>query len=96
MRRLVLLFCLFSVSAASGQPAPGKQIIHHTQAWYSINTAFRFSEHWGAVGDVHTRTEGLAEDGVFWLVRLGGAYWIQGNSPSLPESPGFGKIRLPG
>ncbi len=80
MRRLVLLFSFFAC-AASAQTTTSKQIIHHTQAWYSINTALRISEQWGVVGDLHVRTEGLAEDGVFWLLRVGGVYWIQGEYP---------------
>jgi len=80
MRRIVFLLLLFSF-AASAQSTSSKQIINHTQAWYSINSSLRFSQRWGAVGDIHVRTEGLSENGVFWLVRAGGVYWIQGKYP---------------
>ncbi len=78
-----LLYCLvFVTSVAWGQTAtPSKQLVYHTQSWYALNSTFRFSERWGAVGDLHIRKDGMLDRDYFYFLRIGVVYWIQGKYP---------------
>ena len=81
MRGALLLCLLFTGLIATSQNTPtAKQINQHTQSWYSLNSTFRFSDHWGAVADFHSLNDGLIENN-FLFLRFGGVYWINGKQP---------------
>ncbi|MCP4882859.1 MAG: DUF2490 domain-containing protein [Flavobacteriales bacterium] len=75
MRRFTtVLIILFVCAAAQGQTE--KEINNQAQFWTSINSTWRFSDHWGAMGDFHIRRTNFIQDPNFYFLRLGGVYWI--------------------
>jgi Protein of unknown function (DUF2490) len=75
-----LLLCLQGIGIAAQAT---RQLNYHTQSWYAVNSTLRVSERWGVVCDFHTRHDGLADREYFYLLRIGGIYWIQKKYPVL-------------
>jgi hypothetical protein len=59
---------------AQGQPE--KEINEQAQVWLSVNSTLRFTDRWGAVGDVHVRRNDFLEDPSFHLLRFGAHFWL--------------------
>jgi hypothetical protein len=62
---------------ASGQDThPAKEVRDQTQVWLSLNSTTRVTNAWGVIADVHARrTAGLSLPS-FYLLRVGGQYWL--------------------
>ena len=75
---LVLLLPFFAL----GQTPTEKVVKQQTQAWVSINTITKFSDHWGVAADAHIRTNGIFQDNNFYFLR-GGISYIPNASVSL-------------
>lgn len=72
----IILLALFLYPLAAHSQAE-KVINSHTQAWTSLNTAIRLKGHWGMMADFHVRrTEQFIQNPNFYLLRLGGSYYI--------------------
>lgn len=74
-------FLLFCMAATAQVATSAKTINQHTQTWYALNNTIRLSERWGVVCDFHTRHDGLASRENFYLLRIGGVFWIQKKYP---------------
>ncbi|ATL45703.1 hypothetical protein COR50_00190 [Chitinophaga caeni] len=72
MRKLLLLLSLPIHVYAQQQ----KVINHQQQTWFSINSTFRISKHFGAVGDIHVRRTDFLERPSFYFARAGAGYWV--------------------
>lgn len=69
----IMLFVLFPIIVLS-QVQTDKVIKEHTQAWLSLNTINKFSDHWGIIADAHIRTNGILQDNNFYFIRGGITY----------------------
>ena len=70
MKNAWLIFVLFTPAIVRAQtivPAE-KETTTYVQSWISINSAFRFSNRWGAVGDFHIRRNNFLNDDYFYFV----------------------------
>ena len=75
MKRItVILICLIFFLSAEAQSE--KEIYDQVQFWTSINSTWRFSDRWGAMGDFHIRRDDFIKDPNFYFVRAGGVYWL--------------------
>ncbi|HLO80455.1 MAG TPA: DUF2490 domain-containing protein [Chitinophagaceae bacterium] len=72
-----VLFVLMMVNVVAIKSQTKKEVTHHAQTWLSINSTYRFSEHWGILGDFHYRSTIAFKDPRFYFIRVGGHYWIQ-------------------
>ena len=78
----ILLLLLPAIVEAQTNTVPSqKEITSYTQTWISINTAFRFSNRWGAVGDFHFRSDNFFKNDYFYFARVGGVYWVKDRYP---------------
>jgi hypothetical protein len=68
---IILLTACFSMFSQSE-----KDINAQAQFWTSINSTWRFSDHWGVMGDFHIRRTDFLKDPNFYFVRAGGVYWF--------------------
>lgn len=68
---LILLTSCFSVFSQSE-----KVINEQAQFWTSINSTWRFTDHWGVMGDFHIRRTDFLKDPNFYFLRAGGVYWF--------------------
>ena len=68
-RGLLLLPALLP-AAAHGQ-SPEKETRVQYQAWWSLNSTWRLSDRWGAVGDFHVRRNDFLAEPSFDLLRFG-------------------------
>ena len=74
----ILLLLLPAIVEAQTNTVPSqKEITSYTQTWISINSAFRFSNRWGAVGDFHFRSDNFFKNDYFYFARVGGVYWVK-------------------
>lgn len=79
---IFFLILFFPIELSTGQNVPSeKQVTHYTQSWFSINSTFRFSNHWGMVADIHVRRDDFVMDDYFYFLRAGVGYWISGKYP---------------
>jgi hypothetical protein len=62
---LMLFFSLFGMA----QTPVEKVVNHQIQSWFSINSNFKFSEHWSLLGDFHIRQNDFIEKNNFYFVR---------------------------
>jgi len=69
-----LIFLLILCLSAKAQDK--KEINNQVQFWTSINSTWRFSDHWGAMGDFHIRRDDFIKDPSFYFLRAGGVYWF--------------------
>jgi hypothetical protein len=76
-RLLLFLLSYGFVMPIAAQTVPQKEVRQQVQTWVSINSIYRFSERWGAMGDVHIRRNDFVQDPSFYFLRLGADYWIQ-------------------
>lgn len=70
----LILFCIGLSLRIYAQTE--KEINEQIQFWTSINTTWRFSDHWGAMGDFHIRRNDFIQDPNFYFLRMGGVYWF--------------------
>ncbi len=70
----LVLFLAFDLCWS--QEALEKEINDQAQFWTSINSTWRLSDHWGAMGDFHIRRNDFLKDPNFYFLRLGGVYWF--------------------
>lgn len=75
----VLLLLLMAGDNLKAQ-TNSKEIIDQYQTWVSINNVMRISGKWGAMADVHLRSNHFFESISFFLVRIGGVYWLTDNT----------------
>lgn len=68
---IILLTACFSVFSQAE-----KEVNEQAQFWTSINSTWRFSDHWGVMGDFHIRRTDFLQDPNFYFVRAGGVYWF--------------------
>lgn len=73
MKRPLLPLLLLPLLAHGQQQ---KEINTQSQSWFSINSTFRFNDHWGAVGDLHIRRNNFLADNSFYFIRGGAGYWL--------------------
>lgn len=57
-----------------GQAQTEKTVNQQMQAWVSLNTITKFSDHWGIVADAHIRTNDFFKDNNFYFLRGGLTY----------------------
>ncbi|MFT5647989.1 MAG: hypothetical protein ACI976_002685 [Aureispira sp.] len=67
---------LFSIFILSAKAQTEKEINNQIQFWTSINSTWRFSDHWGVMGDLHIRRNDFLKDPDFYFLRAGGVYWF--------------------
>ncbi len=75
MKQTITLL-LFSIFILSANAQAEKEINNQVQFWTSINSTWRFSDHWGAMGDFHIRRNDFLKDPDFYFLRAGGVYWF--------------------
>lgn len=76
----LLLGCLFSSLLLTAQTSPPKkEVKDQWQSWISMNSTFRLSDHWGAIGDIHIRRTDFVSEPNFYFLRGGGGYWLNDN-----------------
>jgi hypothetical protein len=71
---ILVISLIFSFSNLWAQQE--KSINQQTQAWLSINSSSRITEHFGVIGDFHVRRNDFLNESNFYFARLGGAFWI--------------------
>lgn len=76
----VILLLMTGISYRSEAQSNSKEIIDQYQTWVSINNVVRISGRWGAMADVHLRSNHFFESASFFLVRIGGVYWLTDNT----------------
>ena len=83
MKNAWLIFLLFTPSIVQAQTIvpTEKETTTYVQSWISINSAFRFSNRWGAVSDFHVRRDNVFKNDYFYFVRAGGVYWVNDKYP---------------
>ncbi len=62
-----LTLILFSIFILSAKAQTEKEIDNQVQFWTSVNSTWRFSDHWGAMGDVHVRRNDFLKDPNFYF-----------------------------
>lgn len=67
-----LLLCINTYAQSQND----KQVNNNFQSWISLNTTWRFGDHWGATGDVHMRRNNFVTDPSFYTFRVSGGYWF--------------------
>ncbi len=75
MKRLII-FLVFITTWLSAKAQTEKEINNQVQFWTSINSTWRFTDHWGAMGDFHIRRNNFIQDPNFYFLRAGGVYWF--------------------
>lgn len=75
-RSIICLIAFMIFSSSWSQQVTEKEINDQAQFWTSINSTWRFSDHWGAMGDFHLRRTNFLQDPNFYFLRLGGVYWF--------------------
>ncbi|MFY0672326.1 MAG: DUF2490 domain-containing protein [Bacteroidia bacterium] len=73
--RAIIICLLVSICSISFSQET-KFINHQNQAWFSINSSSRITEHFGLIGDFHIRRNDFLAESNFYFARLGGAFWI--------------------
>lgn len=71
----IALACINWLNVFS-QEQQEKEINNQAQFWTSVNSTWRLSNRWGAMGDFHIRRTDFIKDPNFYFLRLGGVYWI--------------------
>ena len=71
-----VLILLMTFNKSWAQQTQDKEINDQVQFWTSINSTWRLSDHWGAMGDFHIRRNDFLKDPNFYFLRLGGVYWF--------------------
>ena len=65
MKKLLILTILLTTwISVKGQTE--KEINDQVQFWTSINSTWRFTDHWGAMGDFHIRRDDFIKDPNFY------------------------------
>ncbi|WP_148707180.1 DUF2490 domain-containing protein [Chitinophaga skermanii] len=88
MKKIWLLFCLLPHCLWAQTE---KTVNNQFQSWVSINSTFRFNNHWGAIGDFHMKRNNFVSDPSFYFMRVGGGYWLNEN---LSFIMGYGHLWL--
>lgn len=90
MKKLLLLTILLTTwMSVKGQTE--KEINDQVQFWTSINSTWRFTDHWGAMGDFHIRRDDFIKDPNFYFLRAGGVYWF---NDKISAAGGLGALWL--
>lgn len=76
MRQYIFFIAILLCLRISAQELPERQTFEQAQFWTSVNSTFRLSKQWGAIGDFHIRRDDFIRNPNFYFMRLGGAYWI--------------------
>ena len=71
---IIFLLCAFTTGFAQEQQE--KEINDQAQFWTSVNSTWRISTKWGAMGDFHLRRNNFLKDPNFYFLRLGAVYWF--------------------
>jgi Protein of unknown function (DUF2490) len=78
MRNFVVIFLLAACSTSlKAISQTKKEVTHNAHTWVSINSTYRFSKHWGMMGDFHHRNTIPWKDPRFYFLRAGATFWIQ-------------------
>lgn len=75
MKKIAAIIILL-ITCYSARAQEEKEIDNQVQFWTSINSTWRFSDHWGAMGDFHIRRDDFIKDPNFYFIRAGGVYWL--------------------
>lgn len=67
------LFIIFPLLVL-GQVSTKKEVNNQVQSWISLNSNFKFNEHWGLLADFHIRRNDFVNENSFYFVRGGLAY----------------------
>lgn len=72
-----IYFALIFIGLSLGSAAQTeKEVNEQVQFWTSLNSTWRFSDHWGAMVDFHIRRNDFMKDPNFYFLRMGGVYWF--------------------
>ena len=61
MKRIIII-AVFLTTCLSAKAQTEKEINNQVQFWTSVNSTWRFSDHWGAMGDFHIRRNDFLKD----------------------------------
>ena len=76
MKKVTTLAIILLTACFSAFSQAEKEVNEQAQFWTSINSTWRFSDHWGVMGDFHIRRTNFLKDPNFYFVRAGGVYWF--------------------
>jgi hypothetical protein len=91
--RMGLYFLLAATGYATPATAqqPHAELNQQDMTWFSVNTTFRFTDKWGAIGDFHVRRNNFLADPSFYFIRFGAQYWLRSD---LTLTLGYGHLWL--
>ena len=75
MKKLIITV-VFLTTFLFSQAQTEKEINNQLQFWTSINSTWRFTDHWGAMGDFHIRRDDFIKYPNLYFLRAGGVYWF--------------------
>jgi len=75
----IWVFSLLILQSSLIAQVKPKEINNLQQSWISLNNTMRFSNHWGAVADLHYRANHFFNNPNTYLVRVGLNYWLNDN-----------------
>ena len=77
---LIILLLTGGVNNITKAQSVSKEVTDQYQTWVSINSVVRIRGRWGAMADVHLRSNHFFESNSFFLLRVGGVYWLTDNT----------------